>query len=164
MSLFLLICVFVVLVTVFGPETFGLRPKPGLEWIRWPAGLLFGAAGVLFARHVFERAPQVVISPRGIFMRQWSDETIAWTAIRKCRVDRVTVRWPLYQRIICLELHDPASHPPTATRARFFGRGLNRGHGDITMRSSGLDYEVEDVWAAIKRFAPAEVELDGSLV
>jgi hypothetical protein len=162
LPLMLLLCVLVVLMAVLGPESFGLTPKPGWQFVVWPGAVFFGACGVVIARRLFDRTPEIVISHRGISMRQWSKETIPWEAIRECRIERVQIRWPAYNRLICLFLRDPKAHPPTTWRARFFSRAWNLGYGDITMMTSGLDYGIEDIWEAIERYAPSQVVLDGS--
>lgn len=163
LALFLLPCIFFVLVALLGPEAFGLRPRGGWQiWVALPTALLFGAAGFVFARRIADRSPQIIIGSTGIYMRQWSEETIPWAVVRRCEVVRITIRWPTFQRLICLYLHDPAAHPHTAKRAKFFGRGWNLGCGDITMSTTGLDHFVEDFWEAIERHAPDSVALDGS--
>jgi hypothetical protein len=162
LPLMLLLCVLIVLVAVFGPESFGLIPKPGWQFAVWPGAVFFGACGVVISRRLFDSTPEIVISRSGISMRQWSKERIPWAAIRACRIERVQIRWPAYNRLVCLCLRDPKAYPRTTWRGRFFGRGWNLGYGDITMMTSGLDHGIEDIWEAIERFAPSQVELDRS--
>lgn len=159
---FILPCVFLLLVALLGPETFGLRPKAGWELLRWPTVIGMGVVIALFIRQLGDRTPQIVIGRPGIFMRTWSADTIPWDAVRQIRVERQYISGFLFKRHLCLYLYNPDAYPRTTWRARFFSRGSNLGHGDITMMTTGLDHEIEDLWEAIERFAPAEVELDGA--
>jgi hypothetical protein len=147
-------------VTLWGPSL-GLHPKPGWSWLRWPLAVLFGLLILFWLRALFNDRPQIVIDSDGIRMTRWSSQTIPWEAIRACRVERQSVRWPAYKRHICLFLHNPDAFPRTARGGRFLGRGWNLGYGDITMMTVGLDHGIEDMWEAIEYFAPAEVEVDG---
>ena len=164
LTLLLLPCVLVVFIAIFGPESFGLRPKLGWQYVAWPGALFFGFAGLVIARQLFETEAQIVIGPRGVFMRQWSDVTIPWEAMKRIEVDKQYVSGFVFKRHVCLYLHDPDTYPRTTWRTRFFGRGWNLGYGHITMMTTGLDHEIEDFWDAIERYAPAAVELDGSVL
>lgn len=162
LPLLLMVSVFFVLVAVLNPQYFGLTPKPGWELMRWPVALIFGFAAIYVARQLFDRKPQVVVSRSGIFMRQWSPATIPWEAFRSIRVERQYFRAFMFKRHLCLYLHDPEAYPRTTWRRRVFPQGSNLGFGDITMMTTGLDHEIEDLWEAIERFAPPEIALDGS--
>ena len=140
----------------------GLHPEPGWSWLRWPLAIFFGALILFWLRTLFNDRPQIAIDRKGIRMTRWSNQTIPWEAIRAGRVERQYVRWPVYKRHICIDLHSPDAFPRTTGAGRFLGRGWNLGYGDITMMTVGLDYDIEDIWAAIEGLAPAEIELDGS--
>ena len=149
---------------LWGKELISAEPKPGWAWLRWPAALLLGSCAVIIARRLFDRTPQIVIDADGILMRHWSEQVIPWSAIKRCR----GMKWPiplslfLYQRLICLDLHDPALYPRTTWRRLAFASRWDPGNGDITMMTAGLDQEFPELMSAIRPHAAAAgVEVTG---
>jgi len=129
-------------------------------WIRWSAVTFFAAAAIYMAFSFFDDRAQLVISPEGLLMRRWSDATIPWTAIARCTVEKQDLGDFVYRRHICIYLHDPSLYPPSTRRGRVFGRGWNLGFGDITMATGGLDQDIPELMAAIRKYAvPAGVEV-----
>ena len=88
LSLLLLVPLAFLALLLWGPQRFGLTPEPGWESLRWPLVILFSAVAVHLALGLFDRREQIVIGPRGIFMRQWAERTIPWTAIARCAIVR----------------------------------------------------------------------------
>lgn len=150
-----------VVLGAWGPQL-GLAIDPDWAWFRWPAVIFFAAAAVYIGFGFFDDRKQVVIGPEGLLMREWSEVTIPWSAIARCTVQKQTLSGYTFRRNICIYLRDPSLYPPATRRGRLFGRGWNLGFGDITMRTAGLDRDISELMAAIKKHgAPAGVEVTG---
>jgi hypothetical protein len=156
-SLMLLVLLAFLAILVWGPQQFGLSPKPGWEFLRWPGVVVVGLGTIMIGPDLFDRREQIVIASDGIFMRRRSEETIPWSAIARCRVEKqyLPPTYFVYRRHICLYLRDPSLYPPTTRRARFFARFGNLGYGDIIMPIAGLDQEIPEFMAAIEPLAAA---------
>jgi hypothetical protein len=64
------------------------------------------------------------------------------------------------QKHICIYLRDRSLYPPNTRRGRALRRGWNFGLGDITMMTVGLDRNIPELMAAIRKHAvPAGVEV-----
>jgi len=141
------------------PRELGLTPKPQWEWMRWVAVPLMGFAAVMLVVRLFDRRDRIVVDRNGILWRSWSDEIIPWRAIADFRIEKQYYYAGLfYFRHLCLYLHEPAPPPRMGWRARLFGRGSNLGFGDITVSTIGMDRNVDDLLAALERFAPSRRE------
>lgn len=157
---FLLLFIVALAATAAWAPQFGLDWEPDKEWLRWPCVILFAAVAVYTAFRFFDDRAQIVISPEGLFIRQWSEVTIPWSAISRCTVKKQQLDEGAYRRVICIYLRDPSLYPPAKPRIRLLRRGRNIGLGEIAMYTSGLDQDLPDLMAAIKRFAaPAGVEV-----
>lgn len=110
LPLFILPCAFFLLVALLGPETFGLRPKLGWEWLRWPTVIGMSVVILILMRQLGDRTPQIVIGRSGIVSRLWSEAMIPWAAIREVRIERQYLPSFVFRRRICLFLHDPQAY------------------------------------------------------
>lgn len=144
------------------PQQFGLLPEPWFVWLQWPfAFLLVMAAAVLMA-DLLDRRGQLVVNLYGVIWRRWSDEIIPWEEVSHFSSEKQYVGSGLiYLPYLCLCLKDPARHPRTKWRARFFGRPWNLGYGNITVSTVGLDKTVNEVLAAMRGFAPDKSRVIG---
>jgi len=153
-----------VALAIFAPQL-GLDWEPDQEWMRWPGAIFFAACAACIAFGFFDDRKQIVIGPDGLFVRYWSDVTIPWSAIAQCavRTQRISVDTnSVSLRCICIDLRDPSLYPPKARWARRLGRPWNLGLGDIVLMTSGLDRDIPELMATIRKYAvPAGVEVTG---
>lgn len=136
------------LIGAFGPSPFARRyPAPIVMGIGWMNLILFGLAGIAWAKKLFDKRAQLQIGPSGIRWRPWSDQLIPWAEVRD------VTTWEMQrQKLIVLHLRDPA---------RFPGRGLNAvsasinrklAGGDIFISLTGTDQAFDDAIAAVMLF------------
>lgn len=143
----------------FAPQL-GLDWDPDMEWLRWPCVILFAAFAVYAVFRFFDDRAQVVIGPEGLFIRYWSNVTIPWSAIARCTVKKQQLPEFAYRRHICVYLHDPSLYPPARRWTRLLGAGWSRDFGDIIMPTGGLDRDIPELMAAIRKYAvPAGAEV-----
>lgn len=127
-----------------------------MEWFGWLATLFFGFCAGVFAARLFDDREWIVVDRFGFLWRQWSERPIPWSAISSFQIQKQHVRWPAYVRHLCIYLNDPAQHPRTTWRGRFFGRGWNMGFGDITVTTIGTEVTVDELLEAMEHFSAAE--------
>ena len=151
--LFFLVGVGLAALAWWGPQSFGLNPKPHWETFRWPTLVLGLVLMVSFGRDFFDRRVQIRVGPDGVFLRNWSDDLIPWSAISAFRIEKQYTSWPLYLRHLYLDLHDPTKYPSTTWRGRFLGRGSNRGYGDITVATIGTETNVDKLLETMEHFS-----------
>jgi hypothetical protein len=133
-----------------------LVPPPGTDrystevvvLVGWVTILLFGGAGVVWLKRLFERRVQLRISPLGVKAARWSDTTIPWSEITD-----VTTWTGHGQTVIVLHLEDPSRFPgrrglaaaTAAANHSFTG-------GDISISLAGTDRTAIDALSAIEQF------------
>lgn len=127
-----------------------LRGEPGLvQLIGGVAILFFGLMALIGLRQLARREPVIVIDGEGLCWRRWSDAVIPWSAIARMEVTEM-----MNQRFLSLWLVDPAAYPSTSLSGRMAAANKGMGFGDIAIAPAGLDCGVDDLTAAVDRFAP----------
>jgi hypothetical protein len=148
-------------VSAWGPESFGLTPKPDWPLIRWPT-LAFGAWGMAAsAKNFFDDRIQLRVDDDGIYIRP-RPEVIPWSEISGIRVVRYypgRTFHTFYMRWIVFDLRDPSLFPSAPPYFRFISRTLSfirvlRNLGDIVISSGRLDCTTDALLAAIEQHAP----------
>ena len=109
----------------------------------------FGMAAVFVVR-ALDRRPLLRIGQNGIWYRSYSDATIPWDQITACQMLRV-----YNQRIVHLNLRDPAAYPSTNrfTRATA-GMNSAMGFGGMGIAATNLSGGPQGVLAAIEHYRP----------
>lgn len=109
----------------------------------------FGMAAVFVVR-AMDNKPQLRIDQDGIWYRAYSDDVIPWDQFVSCTVNRV-----YNQRIVQLNLRDPAAYPSTNRFTRATA-GLNdaMGMGGVGIAATNLSGGPEKVLAAIAHYRP----------
>jgi hypothetical protein len=143
----------------FAPQL-GFDWDPDREWLRWPCVILFAGFAVYAGFRFFDDRAQAVIGPEGLFIRYWSNVTIPWSAIARCAVKKQQLTGFAYRRHICLYLRDPSLYPPAKRWTRLLIGDWNHDFGDIIMPTGGLEQDIPELMAAIRKYAvPAGVEV-----
>jgi hypothetical protein len=154
--------------SAWGPESFGLTPKPIWLLIRWPA-LALGALGMAAsAKGFFDDRIQLRVDDSGISIRP-RPEPIPWSEVSRIRVVRYYSPqsfYIFYMRWIVFDLRDPSLFPSPLRYLHFSTKALSlimgpRNLGDIVISANGLDCSNDDVLAAIKQHAPPGLKLSG---
>ena len=122
----------------------GNPPKPGREWAGLLAIVFFGLCTLMIGRRLFDTEDQVRIDAQGIVSKQWSAQTIPWSAIADISV------WEYrHQKSIILHLHDPAQFPSTTLAGKLAGANRALTGGDIAISLTGTTGRFDDAMAAI---------------
>jgi hypothetical protein len=126
---------------------FGPPPKPGREWLGWLAVAFFGAITPIMVMRLFDGRDQVRISARGVYFRQWSEDTIPWSQIKD------VTQWAYRgNRFIVLHLRAPECYPSSRLLGRMAGLNRSMTGGDITVSLAGTSARFNDAMEAIARY------------
>jgi hypothetical protein len=127
--------------------TLGVAPATVVHAIGWVCLVFFGFAGLLHARRLFDRAPELCAGPSGIWWRRHSDTRVPWDAI-----DTAIVKSVFSNKFVCVWLKEPGRYP---RRGANLGQGLTRGtNGDISYALQGTDGKLDDLIHTIRRYRP----------
>jgi hypothetical protein len=118
--------------------------------VAWAGIILFGAFFLIGLPRLFQQGVVLRIDARGVWWRQWSDQTIPWSAIDRISVDKIQ-----RQRFACLFLSDPRAFPSATLLGKLARTNKAMGFGDIALNTSGTDQSFDAMLAAITKFAPA---------
>ena len=118
--------------------------------VAWAGIIIFGAFFLIGLPRLFQQGVVLRIDARGVWWRQWSDQTIPWSAI-----DRISAGKVQRQRFACLFLSDPRAFPSTTLQGKLARTNKAMGFGDIALNTSGTDQSFDAMMAAIARLAPA---------
>ncbi|HST36597.1 MAG TPA: STM3941 family protein [Allosphingosinicella sp.] len=128
---------------------FGQPPRPGREWLGWLCVVFFGLCALVGLRRLAGQSEQIVIDEHGVLFRQWSRETIPWSAILAYAHRSVRA-----QEFICLELEDPARFPRSTAGGFLLGLNTLLGYGDVALNVGGTDRGFRELAEAFSRHAP----------
>lgn len=111
----------------------------------------FALCGVLGIKYLRAHGDAVVISPSGIMDTRISADTIPWPAVRS-----MTVREMRGQHFIMLDVDPNFERTMKLTRMAAWTKPMNAAIGfeGFAITVAGLDGSLEDLVAAIARFAP----------
>lgn len=119
-------------------------------WFPWVCMIFFGLCSLVLARAIFDRRPQLVISPNGILWRKWSATEIPWSEVTEIEVNQI-----LLSEFICIFVRDRKRVPGSGLEK--YAAPINRlmRNGDISIPLFGLDTRKDVILAAIDRnFTP----------
>jgi hypothetical protein len=125
-------------------------PTPKRTLAAWAGIIIFGVLFLIGLPRLFQQGVVLRIDARGIWWRQWSDQTIPWIAIERISVGKIQ-----RQRFACLFLTDPRAFPSATLQGKLARTNKAMGFGGIALNISGTDQSFDAMMAAIIRFAPA---------
>ena len=123
---------------------FGSPPEPGSEWVGWSCIAFFGLATLALIGRLFDRNDQIIIDSRGLYWRQWSEQTIPWTEVRNVREAQVR-----RSRFLCVDLVHPEWFPSSKVAGRLAGVNRKLGFGDLGISTSGTDKSFDELKQAV---------------
>jgi len=152
---FLVLAVLCVALSVLGFFVAGIIPSASTAngqaspLIGWSIiGSCFGLAA-FFVWRARDDSPHLRIDQNGIWYGRYSEHTIPWDQIVLCRINRVH-----NQRIIGLNLKDPAAFPSRSAFTRATAR-LNRAtFGEVGIAATNLSGGHQGVLDAIRHYRP----------
>jgi hypothetical protein len=147
--LLLAICPLFVALSLWIAGVFGNPPEPDKAWAGWIGAPLFTLLAVMWASRLRGPADQIVIDGSGLTWRQWSDEHIPWSAVR--RIDEYRIR---SQTMFAVHLVDPKAHPPTRLMGKVAAAQAGMGRGDFTIIATGTDRSADDLREALRLHGP----------
>jgi hypothetical protein len=117
--------------------------------VAWAGIILFGAFFLIGLPRLFQQGVVLRIDAHGVWWRQWSDQTIPWSAIERISVGKIQ-----RQRFACLFLSDPQAFPSTTLQGKLARTNKAMGFGDVALNTSGTDQSFDAMMTAITQFAP----------
>ncbi len=118
----------------------------------WAAIAVFGAFFLIGLPRLFQQGVALRIDPQGVWWRQWSDQTIPWSAIERMSVGEIR-----HQRFACLFLRDPRAFPSSTVLGKLASANKAMGFGDLALNTTGTDQSFDAMMAAIARFGPPDL-------
>jgi hypothetical protein len=110
----------------------------------WFSVAFFGLGALAVLPRFFDRADQIIVDDKGIYLKRWFRQTIPWSEVKNLGVVYVR-RTPL----LSIELaHRDRFHWSEISRPIFaLNRGL--GFGDLTINTSGTDKSFDELSQAV---------------
>jgi hypothetical protein len=122
-------------------------PKPGKEWVGWLSIIFFGLCSVSIFSRLFDSDDQIRISSLGIYLKQWSHDTIPWSEITKVSV------WKYKNnKTILLYLRNSQRFPSTTLIGKLAAANRALTGGDISINLGGTDKSFDEAMTAIDYF------------
>jgi hypothetical protein len=132
----------------------GLAPHGSFkEVVIWFGIPFFGLCGVMALRNMRDTRAVLTISPEGIRDHRISEDLIPWCAIRGMRLQQVQK-----QNFVMLDLDSEEEKKLRLTRLASWTKPMNAAIGfhGLCVNPAGLDGSLDEILAALERFAPSD--------